>query len=142
MLGLTPPEVQSLTTAFKHRAMGSHCEERNVTQLLLRERPLGTCYRLPTPTPPRSGCGWGRAGSQEPKPGIAQCSGPCSPSKMILAKEKLRLKAITAQSDASLLRGELVLWLVCPIPMCPLTVEQLSGSLPSSPVVHCKRRFC
>lgn len=61
--------------------------------------------------------------------------------KTILEKGKLRLKAVTARSDASLLWCELALWLVCPVPVCPLTMEQLSAPLSSSPVVHCERRF-
>lgn len=52
-----------------------------------------------------------------------------------MVKRRSRLKAISLLlGDANLLWHELVLWQVCPIPMCPRRIEQLAASLPSYPL--------
>lgn len=125
---LTPPRGQSLMRACKcGKGCGqSHREEgRECTAQL----PLSACSRR---TGPRSSwaVGWeGRSGcgvSGELKPGVAGCCGPGSLLESVLAKGWLRLRAVRLlPGDVDILWHELVPWLICPVPLCPPSPEQL-----------------
>lgn len=121
---LTPPQGQPLMRARKC------CK---VTVRKAENAHLGRCSVLVQGTrgqeaPGRSvGKGGGGCGvSGELKPRIARCCGPGSLLGMVLAKGWLRLRAgRLLPGDTSILWHELVRWLICPVPLCPLSSQQL-----------------
>ena len=144
-LRLTPPEVQSLIRAFKSQGLcrvtiGKAGKEHDTAQPFLPGCLLGACQAHRRPNSAR---GWACGGPEELKPKITGGDGPCSFTKMILVKGKLRRETISLlPDDASLLWHELDLRLICPVSVCPLTTAQLSASLPSNLLVYSKRMFC